>query len=99
MGNPPPTAPCAPPATVIHIPAYTGCVPVGRDPTLVVCPVCHNHVTTVVNYESGTFTYLMSFLCCWFFLCCCIPFCIDGFKDAVHTCPHCHATIGVDKKM
>ncbi|VDP75949.1 unnamed protein product [Echinostoma caproni] len=31
--------------------------------------------------------------------CCLIPFCVDGCKDAVHTCPQCHATLGAYKRL
>lgn len=55
------------------------------------CPNCNNHVTTQVTYDAGAMAWLMCFIMCLVGLwcCCCIPFCVDGLKDADHHCPNC----------
>ncbi|KAI9321180.1 LPS-induced TNF-alpha factor [Zopfochytrium polystomum] len=67
----------------------------------IVCPNCHTPGRSVVTYDNGLLTFLVAGgLCivgCW--LCCCIPFCIDDLKDAIHTCPNCKATVGMSKRI
>merc|ERR1712080_25912 len=68
-------------------------------PKNVICPNCHQNVTTTCAYETGTMTYLVALLLC-FLICPCfwVPFCIDGCKDVHHTCPSCHTEIGFCKR-
>uniref|UniRef100_A0A7E4VJ98 LITAF domain-containing protein n=1 Tax=Panagrellus redivivus TaxID=6233 RepID=A0A7E4VJ98_PANRE len=68
-------------------------------PTVAICPVCKETITTRVKYSNGTFTYVMTFLCGLFFLCCCIPLCCRGFKDVNHFCPKCKAFIGMNRRI
>ena len=61
-------------------------------PTNTMCPICKKNVTTKVRMESGLLTWLICGGCCLAGLwigCCCIPFCIDQCKDAVHECSEC----------
>lgn len=64
-------------------------------PINVTCTHCHQPVTTEVNFESGAGTWL---ICCgiWLFTgcCCCIPFCVDSCRDAIHRCPSCKKVVG-----
>ncbi|XP_030634901.1 cell death-inducing p53-target protein 1 homolog [Chanos chanos] len=70
----------------------------GSEPSLTVCRNCGRRVNTVVLYKNGSFTVLMFFVFL-LFGCCCIPFCVDSFKDAHHSCPECHMNLHVHKRM
>jgi len=65
-------------------------------PCLVVCPNCHQTVTTRVVQRSGILVWascaVLAVLGC--FLCCLIPFCIPELKDTEHFCPNCNAVLG-----
>ncbi|XP_055875068.1 lipopolysaccharide-induced tumor necrosis factor-alpha factor homolog isoform X6 [Biomphalaria glabrata] len=56
------------------------------------CPHCRAEIVTGTHYETGTFTWIICFVL--FFVgcslgCCFFPFCVDGCKDVIHTCPNC----------
>jgi len=74
----------------------------GEVPQRHTCQFCNNNVVTEVVYESGGMTWLLAGgLClfgCWLG-CCLIPFGIDGCKDVVHICPHCHNTVGRKNRL
>lgn len=73
----------------------------GRTPGMTTCSSCQQQVMTNVTYKAGTYAWLMCilFICCGLFLCCClIPFFLDSFKDAYHTCPRCNRVLHVEKK-
>jgi len=74
----------------------------GEVPQRHTCQFCNNNVVTEVVYESGGMTWLLSgglcLLGCWLG-CCLIPFGIDGCKDVVHICPHCHNTVGRKSRL
>ncbi|XP_030840218.1 calcium-binding protein P isoform X1 [Strongylocentrotus purpuratus] len=63
----------------------------GDAPSNTKCPNCQNQVTTIVSHEPGTMAWLSCFLMFifGFWLCCCIPFCVDGMQNANHHCPVC----------
>ncbi|XP_041474495.1 cell death-inducing p53-target protein 1 homolog isoform X1 [Lytechinus variegatus] len=63
----------------------------GDLPSNTKCPNCQNQVTTMVSHEPGTMAWLACFLMFifGFWLCCCIPFCVDGMQNAIHHCPVC----------
>ncbi|CAH1794566.1 unnamed protein product [Owenia fusiformis] len=66
-------------------------------PTQTICQHCNNSVVTQVEYQSGTCTYIACIGLCLIGCgagCCLIPFCMDGCKDVLHTCPQCHQIIG-----
>ncbi|XP_074511385.1 lITAF domain-containing protein [Sebastes fasciatus] len=74
----------------------------GRNPGQTTCTSCQQQVTTTVTYKAGTYAWLMCllFICCGLILCCClIPFFMNNFKDAYHTCPRCNRVLHVDKKQ
>lgn len=71
-----------------------------KTPTVVICPYCKAHVTTVTQSEPGLITWTaagiaIAFGC--YFGCCLIPFCIDDLQDTRHDCPSCNRTIDVYK--
>ncbi|CAJ1054070.1 lipopolysaccharide-induced tumor necrosis factor-alpha factor homolog isoform X1 [Xyrichtys novacula] len=72
-----------------------------RYPALTTCPSCQTQVTTQVTYQVGTFAWLMCLvfvLCGLLFGCCLIPFFVNRFKDAFHTCPRCRRVLHVHKR-
>ncbi|KAF7220835.1 lITAF domain-containing protein isoform X2 [Nothobranchius furzeri] len=76
-------------------------VGLGRNPGMTNCDSCRQNVMTDVTYKAGTYAWLMCllFICCGLFLCCClIPFFLDSFKDAYHTCPNCKKVLHIEKK-
>ncbi|XP_062610129.1 lipopolysaccharide-induced tumor necrosis factor-alpha factor homolog [Saccostrea cucullata] len=111
QGYPPPGPPPQqmgygpPPAqTVVAQPvAVMACgVQVMREcPVRVTCASCRADIVTATTFEVGMMTWLIAgILCvlgCW--PCCLIPFCVDGCKDVIHTCPNCKAQVGVYRRM
>ncbi|XP_071164017.1 LITAF domain-containing protein-like [Mytilus edulis] len=66
------------------------------------CPSCRADILTSTHYETGTMTWVVAGVLCFVGLwigCCLIPFCIDGCKDVVHTCPSCRHSIGRFNRM
>lgn len=104
---PQPQAYQSPPATTTTIIAQpAGAVFVnmhfGESPVSMVCPHCQTHIITCTTYQDGTLTWLaagaLCLLGCWLG-CCLIPFCLDGCKDVIHSCPNCHARLGSYRRM
>ncbi|XP_021348900.1 cell death-inducing p53-target protein 1 homolog [Mizuhopecten yessoensis] len=65
------------------------------------CPHCHADIMTSTTYTAGNLVWI-SFILMFFFgfwLCCFIPFCVDGCKDVVHNCPNCGAVVGRYSRM
>ncbi|XP_055336461.1 lipopolysaccharide-induced tumor necrosis factor-alpha factor homolog isoform X2 [Paramacrobiotus metropolitanus] len=97
--------PVAPVVQMVQLPVYAQApapgVMIYPDPLTTTCPHCNQTVTTVVEYRSGSLTYIcmgiIAFLggICG---CCLIPTCIDSLKDAYHYCPSCQQYIGVYKR-
>ncbi|XP_041838229.1 cell death-inducing p53-target protein 1-like isoform X2 [Melanotaenia boesemani] len=72
-----------------------------RSPALTTCTTCQTQVTTEVTFQVGTYAWLMClvFLLCGLILgCCLIPFFVNQFKDAYHSCPLCHRVLHIHKK-
>uniref|UniRef100_A0A0B6ZZV9 LITAF domain-containing protein n=1 Tax=Arion vulgaris TaxID=1028688 RepID=A0A0B6ZZV9_9EUPU len=66
------------------------------------CPHCSADVVTAIEYETGTFAWvicMLLFVFGCFLFCCLLPFCVDGCKDVVHKCPNCHQQIGRFSRM
>uniref|UniRef100_A0A914D6V4 LITAF domain-containing protein n=1 Tax=Acrobeloides nanus TaxID=290746 RepID=A0A914D6V4_9BILA len=80
------------PRSVPHAPATTTVfvAPLEFDskPARVLCPHCNVSVTTRIEHEAGTLTWL---LCC--FVCICV-LCCDFTKDVNHYCPKCERRLG-----
>ncbi|XP_030840220.1 calcium-binding protein P isoform X3 [Strongylocentrotus purpuratus] len=55
------------------------------------CTNCDTEVTSQVTHEPGLLAWLIcvGFCLIGFWLCCCIPFCVDGMQNANHHCPVC----------
>uniref|UniRef100_A0A3Q0SAN9 Si:ch211-157c3.4 n=1 Tax=Amphilophus citrinellus TaxID=61819 RepID=A0A3Q0SAN9_AMPCI len=73
----------------------------GTEPGMTTCSSCQQQVMTSVTYKAGTYAWLMCllFICCGLVLCCClIPFFMNRFKDAYHTCPRCNRVLHVEKR-
>ncbi|XP_041363011.1 cell death-inducing p53-target protein 1 homolog isoform X2 [Gigantopelta aegis] len=66
------------------------------------CPYCQAEVMTGTHYETGTFTWviclILALVGCWIG-CCLIPFCVDGCKDVIHTCPNCRQQVARWSRM
>ncbi|KAK6040179.1 hypothetical protein COOONC_22315 [Cooperia oncophora] len=65
------------------------------------CPHCHQQILTKTEPKSGLLTWLlcggMALFGCW--LCCCIPFCVDGCRDTEHYCPNCRKLLGTYRRI
>uniref|UniRef100_A0AAV2LHL2 LITAF domain-containing protein n=1 Tax=Knipowitschia caucasica TaxID=637954 RepID=A0AAV2LHL2_KNICA len=71
------------------------------SPGEMMCPQCRINVVTMTEYKVGTLSWLIGgiiFLTC-FLPFCWIPFCVPSCKDVKHTCPRCHTTIHVHKRL
>lgn len=68
-------------------------------PGRAMCPHCGVEVLTVINRVSGKFAYLSCIVLGLLTFCCCIPFCVDGFKDVEHKCPRCSNTIAIFERL
>ncbi|XP_044732931.1 LITAF domain-containing protein [Chrysoperla carnea] len=97
VGGVPPSSPFQPHHTVAGPQILTTVVPVGPQPTHMICPHCHAEVDTTTRTEPGVIAYISSvviaLLGCWLG-CCLIPCCIDECMDVHHTCPNCKAYLG-----
>ncbi|KAL5007382.1 hypothetical protein ScPMuIL_016188 [Solemya velum] len=74
----------------------------GQNPKNLQCPYCQANIVTVINYDTGTLTWLSAGLFClvgcWLG-CCLLPFCINDLQDVRHTCPNCSQLIGVYRRL
>uniref|UniRef100_A0A8C9RF78 Si:dkeyp-75b4.8 n=1 Tax=Scleropages formosus TaxID=113540 RepID=A0A8C9RF78_SCLFO len=78
------------------------CGNLGGHPCQTTCTNCQQKITTRVIYKPGAFSWLMCFVFVILGLfcgCCLIPFFVDSFEDAHHSCPLCHAHLHVHKRM
>ncbi|XP_071770596.1 uncharacterized protein LOC139923679 isoform X1 [Centroberyx gerrardi] len=70
----------------------------GDGPGVILCPYCHQVVTTKVSYVPGRAAWCMCILFTVMGLvcgCCLIPFMAHGMQDAYHSCPHCQNHVHV----
>ncbi|XP_069104541.1 cell death-inducing p53-target protein 1 homolog [Argopecten irradians] len=66
-----------------------------------ICPHCRADIMTSTTYTTGNLAWL-AFIFMFifgFWLCCFIPFCLDGCKDVVHNCPNCGGVVGRYNRM
>ncbi|KAK2553668.1 Lipopolysaccharide-induced tumor necrosis factor-alpha factor-like protein [Acropora cervicornis] len=52
-------------------------------------------VSMLVDIKVGLYHFINR---CWAG-CCLIPFCLDGCKDVIHSCPNCHSRLGCFRRM
>ncbi|XP_048006394.1 LITAF domain-containing protein isoform X1 [Leguminivora glycinivorella] len=75
----------------------TTVVPVGPQPTHMICPSCHAEIDTATQTKPGLLAYISGaiiFLLGCFCGCCLIPCCIDSCMVIHHKCPNCGAKLG-----
>lgn len=98
VGGVPPSSPFTPGHSLSGGPTIvTTVVPVGPQPTHMICPYCHAEIDTATKTEPGLIAYIsgvvIALLGCWLG-CCLIPCCIDDCMDVHHNCPNCKAYLG-----
>ena len=72
----------------------------GPDPMWTTCPNCDEEILTTTEASVSIFQMLVSGCLCVFYCCCWwFPFCMDDWKDVLHTCPNCNYAIGKYKKL
>ncbi|XP_048868995.1 lipopolysaccharide-induced tumor necrosis factor-alpha factor homolog [Brienomyrus brachyistius] len=74
----------------------------GPEPCLTTCTNCRERITTNVIYKPGALTWVVCLTLILFgfvFGCCLIPFCMDICQDAYHSCPKCHTSLHVHKRL
>ena len=76
----------------------------GTDPIWATCPNCDEEILTTIEksvsrYQcliaSGLIASIFGFICCFWM----IPYCMDDWKDVLHTCPNCNYEIGKYEKI
>ncbi|CAF3716715.1 unnamed protein product [Rotaria sp. Silwood1] len=82
-----------PPPIPMAQPIYVGApiVIVGDYPMQCTCPHCGRQIVTRTEKKSGLLAWIICAVLFLFglWLCCFIPFCVDGCKDTEHYCPSC----------
>ena len=68
----------------------------GPDPMWTTCPNCDEEILTMTQKRISTFQMLVAGRLCFLGCICCfyIPFCMDDWKNVLHTCPNCNYAIG-----
>lgn len=99
-GPPPPMG--QPGQTTVIVQPSVAIANFSDNPIQLRCPKCNAEIMTSTHYETGTLSWILCLILCFFgfFMgCCLIPFCIDSAKDVVHTCPNCNQHIGRYNRM
>ncbi|XP_041987854.1 LITAF domain-containing protein [Aricia agestis] len=98
VGGVGPSSPYTPQYSPTSGPAIvTTVVPVGSQPTHMICPSCHAEINTVTKKKPGLIAYISSAiiaLFCCICGCCLIPCCIESCMDVHHKCPNCGTYLG-----
>ncbi|GMR61079.1 hypothetical protein PMAYCL1PPCAC_31274, partial [Pristionchus mayeri] len=80
---------------------YVGPVAFAAHPQSMHCVTCNHEIVTRCEVKPGLLTYLLcgglAFFGCW--ICCCIPFCVEGAQDIEHFCPKCNRFMGTYKRI
>jgi hypothetical protein len=67
------------------------------NPTKYKCEACRNTDWTKVNYQVGCTAISWGVFLTMGFVCC-LPCCLDPYKDAKHACGRCGRDLGVYKR-
>ncbi|KAK7111447.1 lipopolysaccharide-induced tumor necrosis factor-alpha factor homolog isoform X1 [Littorina saxatilis] len=87
---------------VVTQPALTMVQTFRESPVHTRCPHCQAEIVSATHFETGTFTWIICLILCLVgcdFGCCLIPFCVDGCKDVIHTCPNCRQQVARWSRM
>ncbi|KAK7507369.1 hypothetical protein BaRGS_00001304 [Batillaria attramentaria] len=87
---------------VVHQPTVAVVQSFRQVPVRTRCPACQAEITTSTHYEVGTLTWIICVIVCLigcYLGCCLIPFCVDGCKDVVHSCPNCRTQVARWSRM
>ncbi|KAK9885893.1 hypothetical protein WA026_013767 [Henosepilachna vigintioctopunctata] len=94
----PPASPYVPQQSLRKGPdIVTTVVPVGPNPTHMICPHCHAEIITTTRTQPSTMAYLSGALICLLGCplgCCLIPCFLKRCRDVHHKCPNCDAYLG-----
>ncbi|CAG9853968.1 unnamed protein product [Phyllotreta striolata] len=94
IGGVPPSSPYVPNhALVTKGPSeiVTTVVPVGPNPTHMICPHCQAEIYTTTKTAPAN-------VCLALLGCCLIPCCMDKCLNVSHSCPNCNNYIGTYKR-
>uniref|UniRef100_A0A3Q3A3N1 LITAF domain-containing protein n=1 Tax=Kryptolebias marmoratus TaxID=37003 RepID=A0A3Q3A3N1_KRYMA len=69
-----------------------------RSPALTTCVSCRTQVTTEVTFKVGAYAWLLCLVFVLVLGCCLIPFFVNHFKDAYHTCPRCKRVLHIQRR-
>ncbi|VDM42918.1 unnamed protein product [Toxocara canis] len=97
----------APHAAPIRVTVVQATTPqYGPNPVEMDCPYCQAHIVTSTERVAGALPWIIMGVCflLGFFLLvpwcvCCVPFCVDGCLDVLHSCPVCKRTLGRHNKI
>ena len=80
---------------IIQQPVYVA-AHFGDTPVRTVCPNCHSEILTRTTQEASGVQHLACLLmfCFGFWLCSCLPYCMDSLTQTRHTCPNCGTHLG-----
>nr|CAL36988.1 lipopolysaccharide-induced TNF factor [Suberites domuncula] len=97
---PPPQQQAAATTVVVTQPAVATAV-VFRDVPVIITDSKGQQVQTQLEYRSGAMVFIIAavIFILGFWCCCCIPFCIDSFKDVYHINPTDGSVAGVYKRI
>ncbi|CAH1102059.1 unnamed protein product [Psylliodes chrysocephalus] len=79
----------------------TTVVPVGPNPTHMICPHCQAEIDTTTKSTPGCIAYVSSAILCLigcFWGCCLIPCCMEKCMNVSHSCPNCNFYLGTFKR-
>ncbi|CAM4855358.1 unnamed protein product [Rotaria socialis] len=74
---------------------------VGQYPMQCTCFQCRRQIVTRTEKKNGLLVWISigALFIFGFWVCCCIPLCIDACKDTEHYCPSCNPMLGISKKL